>query len=310
MEKLQTLLESATGLGHIHVCYWVPEGEPKGIVQLVHGMAEHIARYDDFACFLAGHGYLVVGHDHAGHGNSMFGKPNEGYFADSDGWSCLVRDIHSVYLDASDRYPDRPYIMFGHSMGSMLVRTYMSRRGEDMDGFIVCGTCGKNPVIGVAKLIAKQQIKKHGPKAKGTLLNKLAFGSYCKKWPDEKSEFCWLSAKKENVKHYEEDPWCGFLFTNKAFEDLFNGIAEISSKTWAQDVAYRPILMIAGADDPVGDYGKGVKQVYDELLKTNHNVRLKLYDGMRHEILNEDDNTTVYSDVLEFVDFIASKYEV
>ncbi|MDO4568495.1 MAG: alpha/beta hydrolase [Clostridia bacterium] len=309
MNSVQAFLESRTNEEPIYVRMWLPDGEAAAVIQLVHGMAEHIGRYADFAMFLASRGYAVVGHDHAGHGQSMLNSAHEGVLADSHGWERLIDDTRTVFEYASGLYAGKPYMLFGHSMGSMVLRSYMMRY-SDADGFIICGTCGRNPAIGMARLLAKLQIARHGAAAKGAFLDKLAFGGYNKRWTEEGDPLSWLSANVENRRRYEADPRCGFLFTNGAFLDMFDGIKEISSPAWARSAAHKPILLIAGADDPVGSFGDGVKQVNDALLAAGHEVTFKLYAGMRHEILNEDGNEEVYGDVLDFADAVTRAYEV
>lgn len=303
MKKSRMRIESSAVGENISVVLWECEN-PKGVVQIVHGMSEHIERYDDFASFLTDNGYCVIGHDHLGHGSTMRDAKHEGFFAEANGWDRLVEDVKRVHDAAEEKFGKLPYIIFGHSMGSFVARTYASRCG-DANAFVFSGTAGRNPALAIAKILVKSQIRKHGLYAKGDFLNGMAFGSYCKRIKDSKSPYAWLSRDREAVEKYENDPLCGFVFTNAGFRDLFDGIGEISEKGWAGKVPNVPILLIAGADDPVGSYGKGVKEVADRLRNTGHDVTLKLYDKARHEVLNEINRQEVFTDVLNFIEGVS-----
>lgn len=294
-------IESATGLSKLYVRTWEPKCEPWAVLHIVHGMAEHIDRYDEFAGFFADNGIFVVGADIASHGKSRAENGVKGYFGENDGWGALVEDIRSLHNSITEIYDGLPCVLFGHSMGSFLVRTYASRFGNDMDGYIFCGTAGSNPAVPVAKLIAAHEIKKNGPTAPSPALNELSFGSYNKAFKPNRTEFDWLSVNADNVDTYIKDDECGYCFTAGAFRDLFNGLSEIGSKKWAEKVAKKPIMIISGAEDPVGANGKGPKQVASWLMETGHDVTLKLYEGMRHEIHNETGREKVYMDILSFI---------
>ena len=294
---------SATGQGDIRVRVWQPEDKPRAVLQITHGMAEHIDRYDDFAQYLAHNGVLVAGQDIAGHGKSIAPEGGiPGYFGEGDGWSANIADMRTLYNTIKAEYPDAPYILMGHSMGSFLARTYASRHGEDMDAFIFSGTAGKNPAVPIAKLIAKSEIKKHGGTTPSETLNGLSFGAYNNAFKPNRTGFDWLSRDAENVDKYVADPLCGFVFTAKAFSDLFNGLTEIQQSDWASKVPDRPILLISGTDDPVGGKNaSGVRQVADKLIRTGHTVELNLYEQARHELLNETIKEQVYADLLDFI---------
>lgn len=295
-------IASATGLAKLNVRIWEPEGRPKAVLQIVHGMAEHIDRYDEFAGFFTQNGILVLGADIAGHGKSIAENGVKGYFGESDGWGALVGDIRSIYLNIKKVYDDIPYFLFGHSMGSFLARTYAARHGDDMDGFIFCGTAGNNPSVPIAKLIARYEIKKNGPTAQSPLLDNLSFGSFNKAFRPNRAKFDWLSVNEENVDKYVADENCGYVFTAGGFRDLFSGLGEIGAKDWPDRVAKKPILLIAGMNDPVGANGKGPAQVAKRLAAAGRDVTLKLYPGMRHEIHNENGREQVYRDILSFIE--------
>lgn len=300
--RKENTFPSATGTGEICVSTWIPDtGAVRGVLQITHGMAEHIQRYAPFAQFLNEHGYVVVGQDQAGHGRSVIEGGIYGYFGEANGWTALVEDMRDVYRQTKAAYPDVPYVLMGHSMGSFLARTYAARYGEDMDAFIFSGTAGKNPALPIAKLIAAWQCRKNA-KAPSKTLDSLAFGAYAKAVPNAKTAFDWLSHDEAVVDAYVKDPECGFVFTAAAFRDLFDGLMEISAKDWPEKVALKPILILSGAEDPVGGNGKGVQEVADTLIRAGRDVELKLYAGGRHEMLNELERQAVYQDILAFLD--------
>jgi alpha-beta hydrolase superfamily lysophospholipase len=299
---------SATGLCNIRYRLWIPE-DPQAAIQITHGMAEHIDRYNEFASFLAENGILVYGNDIASHGKSIADGVPRGYFGEKAGWNAVLKDMRTMRDLVKEDYPGIPFILFGHSMGSFLARTYAGRTGKDFDAFIFSGTAGSNPVLGIGKAIAKREIKKTGGKTPSLTLFKMSFGSYNKAFRPNRTENDWLSRDNETVDRYEADEACGFPFTAHAMLDVFNGLAEISNEKWASRVPKRPIFIMSGAMDPVGGKGKGVKQVYGWLKKTGHNAELKLYEGGRHEMLNEINRRDVYGDVLLFIEAVEAMGE-
>ncbi len=297
---------SKTGVCDICAHKWLPDGElaakPKAVIQIAHGMAEHSKRYDDIANYLTGLGYVVYANDHAGHGESINGKGEKGFFAEKDGWSCVVEDMRTLHDISKREYPSTKMVLYGHSMGSFLARTYASRFPDDFDAFIFSGTAGRNPAIGIAKLMAKLQIKKNGLHGRSHLLNKLAFGAYNKRVKDPKSINSWLSTREDIVTAYDQDDLCGFSFTCAAYRDLFDGLDEISGMKWANKVKNVPIYLLAGTDDPVGNYGKGVIEVCETLKKAGKTkVVLQLYNKGRHEMHNESNRQEVYRGIAAFL---------
>ena len=300
MER-EYFMPSASLQGDVYVKEWVPDGEVRAIVQLTHGMAEHITRYDAFARFLNESGILAVGLDLPGHGKSIGKGGLAGYFSDEDGWGRAIADMRTLLMKTRAEHEGKKYILFGHSMGSFLARTYAARHGEDADAFIFSGTAGKNAALPAARLIAKYEIKKHGARAQSPTLNALSFGAYNKAFAPNRTEFDWLSRDNEQVDRYVADENCGFVFTTGGFKDLFDGLSELGAKDWASRVPKKPILIISGEKDPVGGNGKGVKEVAGSLLESGHDVTLHLYPDCRHELLNETNNAEVYGDILKFI---------
>ena len=300
VSRKEFTIPSATGVADIFVRAWYPDEGPKAIFQIVHGMAEHGERYEDMASFLCSKGFVVAVHDHAGHGKSINSADDLGYFGEKDGWNALVEDVRSVTELLKKEYPGLPVIFFGHSMGSFIGREYIRRYGTDeaIKGAIICGTSGKNPAAAIAIRLADTVAKTKGSKYKSEFINKLAFGTYNKKIAVPDTEFDWLSTDQNQVYKYVADKYCGFLFTAAGFRDLFSILNVVSGKDWYNAVNKKlPILLTAGEEDPVGAYGKGVKQVYNGLKEAGvKDVTLKLYPGMRHEIHNEKENKKVYED--------------
>ncbi len=300
--KREFRFASATGQGEIYTRVWQTAVAPRAVVQLAHGMAEHVDRYEGFGGFLNEHGILLVANDHAGHGKSMPDAAHQGYFAEHDGWSSLIADMRTVHAMMSAEYPDIPYILMGHSMGSFLARTYAARCGEGIAAFVFSGTAGANPAIAPGRLVARWEKRRNGPMQPSTLLNRLAFGSYNKKFKPARTDSDWLSRDTREVDLYVADPLCGFVFTAEAMLDLFDGLTEIDGPEWAKKVPNVPILLFSGDCDPVGNCGKGVKQVFDWLEDTGHSPTLRLYPGGRHEMLNEINREEVYRDTLSFLE--------
>ena len=294
---------STTGLGDIFVRCWFVD-EPKAIVQIVHGMAEHGIRYEGFAKFLNDNGISVCIADHMGHGKSTSeGKDeNLGYFGERDGDVHLTDDQAALTDLIKADYPGVPYILFGHSMGSFIARRYCAFYADKLNAAVFCGTAGANPGASAGRVLAGTQRVFKGSKYPSKLIDKIAFGSYNKR-TENRTPFDWLTKDTEIVDAYIADKYCGHLFTVAGYNDLFNLLIFVNNYEWYTKVPKElPILLIAGAEDPVGNYGKGVKEVYDKLANTGHtDVTMKLYKDDRHEILNEFDKETVYTDVLDFI---------
>lgn len=293
-------LASNTDTEHIRGRVWLPAGKVRMVVQLAHGMAEHIARYEGYATWLNARGVLVVGHDHAGHGQSASSAEYLGFFAREQGWQKAVDDLHRVCCYAQRRWPDVPYALLGHSMGSFLVRSCAAARPDMADAYVLCGTAGKNPALPLARAIAKAQVRSMGLLRESVLLDRLSFGTYNRRIPRPRTKFDWLTRDEAVVDRYVEDPLCGFVFKVGGFGDLFEGLADINAPGWAGRTAHKPYLIIAGTADPVGGYGAGPTQVARALENAGRDVTLRLYEGARHELLNEINREEVYEDILRF----------
>ena len=278
----------------------LPEGEAKGYVQVVHGMCEYLGRYQGFLEALAAEGYIAFGYDHLGHGKTA--APQErGFIADKDGWKLLIRDV-SVFRDAVVKeYGEKPWFLFGHSMGSFIVRGAVAF-GARPEKLIVCGTGGPNPASGAGLAMCKTIGAFCGGHHVSKLVGGLAFGSYNKRFADEKDSAAWLTKDRAIRDRYRDDPLCNYSFQVSAMGDLIQLQKYVNEKAqFASFPKDLPAFFIAGTDDPVGDYGAGVKKAVDALSASGCAVRMKLYENCRHEILNDSCREEVIADILEFI---------
>ena len=273
-------------------------------MQLCHGMVEFIDRYDAFAKYLNEHGIYVVGHDHLGHGKSVSEGGTFGYFCEQDPATVVVRDVHRLKKITEEQYPQVPYIILGHSMGSFIARNYLCRYGSGIDGAVIVGT-GMQPagLIFASKAMAGMQKLFCGSKHVSHFIDKAAFGGYNKRIDSPRTSSDWLSRNTENVDRYIADGMCGFTFTVNGFQTLFELIRRLQKQENLEKVPQNlPILMISGAEDPVGDYGKGVHKACDSLKRAGvKNITVKLYENDRHELLNEDDAETAMEDIWQWI---------
>lgn len=278
-----------------------PAEQPRGIVQIVHGMCEYIGRYEEMMRILAQNGYIVCGHDHIGHGASI-GKNGPGYFADRDGWDCLVRDARQLTILIRGRYPSLPVYLFGHSMGSFVAREYITRY-RDLAGVILSGTGGANPLAGVGLGLVEALRRTRGGHYRSGLVNGMAFGSFNRAFPDAVTDHDWLTRDPAEVARYEADPLCSFVFTVSAYGDLMRLIRRVSGRQWARRVPRElPVFLYSGDHDPVGGMGKGVTQVFGWLADAGvEHLKMKLYRDGRHEMHNELNRAEVYRDILSFL---------
>ena len=296
--------KSTTGRNTIHARICRPDSEPKCVVQISHGIGEHISRYADFMSFLAANGIVAIGNDHLGHGASIETPEDQGFFADEDGWKYAVDDMAALRDCVRKEYPDLPYVIFGHSMGSFLTRTYLIRYPDRYDGAIISGTGHQSPFLAfMGWFLANREVRKGNGKKPGETLDKIAFGSYCDKIADKRTDFDWLSRDNAVVDKYIADPLCGFVATNSLYRDMMAGIRFIIKQSNIDMMAKdKPVYFMSGDADPVGDYGKGVEAAYNAFLKAGlTDVFMRLYPGGRHEMLNEINNDTVYADILTWI---------
>lgn len=296
---------SADGRNIIHVRRCSPDTAPRAVIQLTHGIAEHVARYDDFAAALAEHGFLVVADDHLGHGTSAASAEDLGFFSPVRGWDMVLSDMHSLYEQTHAEFPGLPYFLLGHSMGSFLARSYLCKYPGRLSGAILSGT-GQQPglVLAAGKAVGNREIRRHGPRYRSKLLNDLAFGSYNKRCKPQRTESDWLCRDTAVVDAYVADPLCGFIPCAGLLCDMLGGMQYMQDPVNLQKMDKAlPVLFFAGDADPVGAYGKGVQKAYESFLAAGmQDVSLKLYPGCRHECLNELNKAEVYADVLAWLE--------
>ena len=296
---------SSNGTSSIHCRMWRPAGEVRGVVQLVHGVAEHIGRYGAFAEFLTEHGFAAAGDDHHGHGLSIADESERGWFAEKDGWKLIVEDEKKLRDRLREEFPNVPMILLGHSMGSFMARTYIGDYPDDFDLCILSGT-GHTPgaVCRLGRMAARREIRRHGSKFRSGTLKQMAFGSYLKGIEDPIGPNDWICRDEAVIRAYDADPLCGFTPTAELMYEMMVGLENIGNNSHNMKIRKDlPILFISGDADPVGGWGKGVRTVFDRMKGLGiRDVSLKLYPGARHEVLNELNKAEVWDDVLAWIE--------
>ncbi|QDP41194.1 alpha/beta hydrolase [Radiobacillus deserti] len=295
----------------LHVQKWIKprSNDPKAIVQISHGMVEHIDRYDDFAHYLVSQNIFVYGNDHRGHGQTGKAHGFMGFLSEEDGFEKVTNDVHLVTKHIQDEYPDTPIFLLGHSFGSFVARHYIQLHSEDIEGVIISGTGGHPGIANVAgKRLAKQQMKKDLLGAPSPTLNKIVFNSYNKRVSNPTSPYDWLSHDEKQVLAFVEDPLCGFIPSASFFYDLFHGLDLIHQDKLIKKIRKNlPMLFITGEEDPVGKYGKDIWKVMKQYQKHDiDDITAKFYPHGRHELLNELNKTEIYKDVLKWLEFYIS----
>ncbi len=276
---------------------------PKAVFQIVHGMCEHKERYVPFMEFLASKGYAAVIHDHRGHGQSVRTPEDLGYFYEG-GWQAMVDDIRLVNQWAHGRWPGLPLVLFGHSMGSMAVRSYTKRHDDTIDGLFVCGCPSFNPGAGAGKALAKTLGSIKGEHYRPKLIQKIAFGGYSRNFRGETSPNCWVCSDPSVVRAYDADPLCNYVFTANGFRNLFGVMQDCYSvRGWKMSRPQLPVRFISGAEDPCLISPKAFESAVENMRSFGYgDVTSRLYPGMRHEILNETGRQEVWDDVVSASD--------
>lgn len=302
--KEEFYFTSTSGTTKIHAVRYLPDGEIKAILQIAHGMVEYIERYEAFALFLASKGFLVTGNDHLGHGKSINSKDDWGYFAKEDGNRAVLCDMYQLTQITKEKYPEVPYFLLGHSMGSFYTRQYLCTFGNELQGAIIMGTgCQPLALIQTGRLLTKMISLFKGWNYRSDFINNMAFGSYNKHFQPARTTKDWLTKDTAIVDKYVADECCNFIFTLNAYYNMFTGISRLYNKKLLSNMPKElPVFFVAGEDDPVGDYGKGVRKAVTMFQEIGmKHVSLKLYPTDRHEILNETDRGQVYEDLYSWL---------
>lgn len=298
---------SNDGKTAVHAVKWTPDtGEYKAILQIAHGMVEFIERYIPFAEFLTSKGYIVVGNDHIGHGQSVASQEDWGYFCEGTPSDVVVEDMHKLRMLIQREHADVPYFMLGHSMGSFMLRKYLAFYNDNLRGAIIMGT-GFIPqnLTSLALKLTAVVAKLRGSKYRSKLIQSLAFGADYKGFDmtGEKPENSWLTKDTDIVKAYYAEPRCTYMFTVNGYKGLFEAVNfSCNAENAAKMPKKLPLFIVSGEQDPVGGLGKGVKEVYDMYKAAGmYDLTYKLYENDRHEILNETDRQIVFDDLLAWM---------
>lgn len=309
MKIMKEFSYPSCGKGEIHAYRWEPEGKVKGIVQIVHGIAEYGGRYEPFARYLNDHGYLVVAEDHMGHGKSVGKGTVRGYF--HNGWFAAVQDTYHLLEMTKQEFSGIPYILFGHSMGSFMTRTLLIQYPDcGLSGAVICGTGWMPKAVLQAGYTLGKALTCGGKDTKeNALLHQMMFGTYNKRVERPRTAFDWLNRDPKQVDIYMNDPMCGFTETSGLARDLLEGLLfnqkEENLKKMDMEL---PVLFIAGGDDPVGDYGKGVLKAVRNFKKCGmRKVSHRIYPLCRHEIINEINKGEIYEDTVQWMDGIVQQ---
>lgn len=293
----------------LHGCRWTPDSQVRAVLQIVHGIAEYVERYDGFANFLNRQGILVVAEDHMGHGKSISQECPQGYFA--GGWQTAVDDTYRLTRDTMAEFRDVPFILFGHSMGSFMARTILAKYPDSgITAAVICGTGWQPaPVLAAGKAACALLCRAKGERAPSPLLQAMAFGTYNRKVEHPRTPYDWISRDNSVVNAYKADPLCGFTPTAGLMRDMMEGIAYIQrEENLAKMGKALPVLFIAGGDDPVGSYGAGVRTAAEAFRKAGmERVDVRIYPLCRHELLNEINREEIMDDVSRWIDGVLEK---
>lgn len=307
MRQEERVLERPGARLHYDV-YQPDAGEPSAVVLVVHGLAEHAARYRRLAEALTARGWEVRAHDQRGHGRTAGGDEGLGSFGDANGWDTVVSDLRALVELAKSEHPGRPIAVVAHSMGSLVLQGYLTRyRAADLSAAALSGTSGPPPAIASAgRVVARGERWRQGGRGRSAVIDKLAFGAYNKAFAPARTDFDWLSRDPAEVDAYVADPWCGFRATNQLWVDLLDALPQLSKPERVEDIPKKlPIYLVSGDRDPVGENGRGVEELVRRYRAAGiEDVTLKLWPDARHEVFNESNREEV---VAELVSWLGSK---
>ena len=294
MVKNEFTIPSGDKKTALHAVEWLPEDNPRAVLQVSHGISEYILRYEPLAEFLTGRGF-AVGNDHLGHGMSVAEGAPRLYFGEAGSWNTVVDDLDAVREWEVRKYSGRPYFLLGHSMGSFLARTYLIRYPGTVNGAILMGTGQMSP----GRAIAAGESRRVGRTHPSPAIEKLAFETYNRAFAPNRTGFDWVSSDSAVVDGYAADPYCGESPSVGLFSEMLGGIAFITKQSnVAKMNRNTPVLFLSGEEDPVGERGRGVRRAYQSFRKVGvRDVDIKLYPGMRHEILNDTCRAEVFRDL-------------
>ena len=302
-EFRELLFPSSDGVHTIYAELYIPKDrEPVGVVQLAHGMIDHVGRYKPLADYLTGEGFVLAGNHHLGHGRSVASADEYGFFARRCGVDLVLSDLYKMNGIIREEFPGKPIVFFGHSMGSFLARLYAARYPDSIDGVIIHGTAGSNPLLPLGRLLTAIVKATHKPHHRSRLVNSLAIGSYDVEFDESEGARAWLS--RDRALADEVDEYVDFMFTASGYSDLFRMLSECNSKRWYKKYPKSmPTLIVSGADDIVGGKdAKGPKEVYKKLSGVGcKNLSIKLYEGARHELFRETNRDEVFYDLTEWI---------
>lgn len=304
MTRNEFYFPSADRKTKIHAVEWLPDGEPKAVLQIAHGVTEHMLRYEEMAEYFTQRGFVVVGNDHLGHGYSIAEGAAPMYLGPEGSWFWVERDMYTCQKMVKKEYPDIPYMLLGLSLGSFIVRSFLIRYPDAVDGAILVGT-GQTPSfqLGLVRGIVKMEARRAGEDKSTPLIQNLSFGTYNRQFVPNRTEYDWLCASEQGLDTYINDTLRGEAMTSGLFREMLNGMMFTGSvKAQKKMNKELPILLVSGSEDPVGDKGKGVLRAYKSMQKAGiKDISMKLYPGLRHDVFREDEKKDVFRDIHQWM---------
>lgn len=305
MEKLSGTFTSSNGISEIGYFIYLPDTTPRAVIQICHGLSEHIERYENegFVSYMTEQGFIVCGNDHIGHGSSVKDEKELGHFED---YEDLISDLRILKNIVKKRYPSLPYILLGNSSGSYIARSYIVKH-DDVDGVILSGTGTGNGPMGLYKVLSMLTAGLRGDKHKSRFIHRIAFGHLSSPFASEQDKHSFVSADIGARQRYKHDNKCGFMLSALALRELFDVIRSVNDADWVTSVPLSlPVLLISGEDDPISEKGDGIRQIYDALADHELNeLKMKIYKGCRHDVLNDSAKEEVLSDTAEWINGVA-----
>ena len=295
---------SADSKTTIHAVEWCPEQEPKAVLQIAHGVTEHMLCYTEMAEYFTARGMVVVGNDHLGHGLSIARDAEPMYFGPENSWKWVEEDVYTCFQKCKKKYPDIPYFVLGLSLGSFVVRALAIHHPGEVSGIILAGTGQSSAMqLQLVKMLAQKESRKAGEDHTTPMIHKLTFEMYNKQFAPNQTDYDWLCASKEGVESYIADPLRGEDMSAGLFREMLNGMIYSGSvKNQKKMDKNIPVLLISGAEDPVGENGKGVQATYRSFKKVGmKDVSVKLYPGLRHDIFIEDEKEKVFEYIFHWL---------